>query len=162
VLVRVNGVTKEVVDGEVSFTSLRPNKEYKVDVYYKTPSGVVYTMTFFDYKTTMKRAPEFHIVNLTESPTSYTFEPEFYDLDIATNLLSAKLYVNETEYAFTAGSLILEKALVTSLDSVRLVYTVDIGNGPIEIIINNPHFYSTMALNQIIEGQKGFVIGLYK
>jgi len=162
VLVRVNAQTQEVVDGEVTFTGLRPNKEYKVDVYYKTPSGVIYTMTFFDYKTTMKRAPEFFIVNLTESQTSYTFEPEFFDLDIATNLLIAKLYVNETEYTFVDGLLTLEKAAITSLDSVRLVYTVDIGNGPIEIIINNPHFYSTMALNEIIDGQKAFVSGLYK
>jgi hypothetical protein len=60
------------------------------------------------------------------------------------------------------GLLTLEKSAVTSLDSVRLVYTVDIGNGPIEIIINNPHFYSTMALNEIIEGQRAFVSGLYK
>ncbi len=162
VLVRVNAQTQEVVDGEVTFTGLRPNKEYKVDVYYKTLSGVIYTMTFFDYKTTMKRAPEFFIVNLTESPTSYTFAPEFFDPDIATNLLTARLYVNETEYAFTAGSLTLDKALVSSLDSVRLAYTVDIGNGPLEIIINNPHFYSTMALNEIIDGQRTFVSGVYK
>ncbi len=162
VLVRVNTQLQEVVDGEVSFTGLRANREYKVDLFYKTPTGVMYQVNFLEYFNTLKRIPEFTIVNLTESDTSFTFAPEYFDQDQATNLLTASLFVNGDEFHFVDGTLTIEKSLLSTLDEVKLIYTVDLGLGATEIMVMNPMFFSTLTLNVLLEQQQVFIDDLYE
>ncbi|MGD9887170.1 MAG: phosphodiester glycosidase family protein [Bacilli bacterium] len=161
-LVRVNTQTQEIVDGEVTFTGLRANKEYKVDLYYKTPTGVIYQINFEEYISTLKRVPEFYIVDLLENETTFTFSPNYYDQDNATNLLIASLYVNGEKHDFVNGLLTIEKSEVSSLDDVKLVYTVDIGLGATEYTVINPMFYSTLTLNDVLNLQKIFINSLYE
>ncbi|MGD9605285.1 MAG: phosphodiester glycosidase family protein [Bacilli bacterium] len=161
-LVRVNMQLQEVVDGKVTFTGLRANKEYNIDLFYRTPTGVMYQINFEQNAYTLKRVPEFYIVELVESETSYTFVPNFLDQDQATNLLIASLYVNGVEHLFVDGLLTINRSEVTSLDEVKLVYSVDIGLGATQYTVINPMFYSTLALNEVLDQQFIFISNLYE
>ena len=162
--VRVNMQTKEVVNGEVSFTGLRANREYKVEFFYRTSSNILYQIVKVDNQWTLKRIPEFFKVTLLEEESTFTFTPIMTDPDNATNLLSATIYVNGNQYQFTNGELTLNKEdLISSIDEVILEYTYNLGdNDPKTFRIVNPHFYSTMTLNIIVDNQEAFVVGIYK
>ena len=162
-MVRVNMQTKEVVDGLVTFTGLRPNNSYNIDFYYRTPQVVTYTLKKSDKQFTLKRKPEFRKVVLTEDQTSHIFSLDHYDQDLASSILSAKLIVNGNEYNLTNGELVLEKSQILYINEVIIEYQIDIGdNNIVHVRILNPHFFSTMALNVIIDEQISAVEKLYK
>ena len=160
--VRMNTQLQEVVEGEVTFTGLKANREYKMDLFYKTPAGIMYQILFQQYVSTLKRIPEFHIVDLEETSTTFTFTPNYYDQDQASNLLTASLFVNGVEHHFVNGTLTLNKSEVTRLNEVKLVYTVDIGLGGTDYTVINPMFYSTLTLNEVLFPQLTFIDNIYE
>ena len=163
-MVRVNNVTQSLVDGPATFENLSSSTQYRVEFFYKTPTGFNYKIPNIEENiTTLKRPPMFFGLNLEESPTEYIFSTNYFDVDKTTNLAAATLVVNGTEYQLSAGLLALNRSEVGALTEVVLKYTVDRGAAEVEtVILVNPQYKSTLVLNVIIDQTGVFVDKVYR
>lgn len=122
--VKIGETLKPVVNGEVTFTNLDPNKEYYYEVLYKNSKGILDDLLIDGNVKTLKRNPIINFLTIEEDQTVFTFTLDYTDLDKGTNLDKATIYLNNKMYSLQNGKLILPKSSFNEvINTIKLFYT---------------------------------------
>ena len=151
-VVRNGSKTFDVVDNQVTITSLTSNTNYTMQLCYKNPRGtVVKTYSKFDV---LCPPTEYKIRKLEfeEQGDQMVFELDFSDRDKTTNLAQAKILINGKEYQLTDAKVSVPTAEVGKvIYEIALVFDLTVAGEIKEVKLVNPHSVFLKVASSLVD-----------
>lgn len=151
--IKINEKDYKVVDGEVVVTGLRKNRDYNWSLCFEDTSGKDMKTEYKGKFATVKDAPTYKGCKITELDGEITFEFDFLDRAKAITEYSI-ITNNEKKTVEVINGEFKPITIKKTNENIVLEYVYVSGLKEEKVTVVNPHFVSTMKLQEILLKQK--------